>query len=258
MDDGGLMWWAQAGSEHEYRTWADSHDNERGNSMKWTDTGGGDFEQPPVGTHPAYCVSIIDIGTQKGEYQGKATSKRQVIIGWELPQELMTEGEYAGKPFKVSKFYTASLGEKANLRKDLANWRGRDFTDEELRGFESKNILGKPCMLSLTKNDKGKTRVTGVMALPKSMASTLPAPANGLTYFSLERDEFKRETFEALSDGIKKMIQVSPEFQELTSAPRTALAGGTHFDDMGDDIPFATCAMERDPMFRRLRGLWSE
>lgn len=201
--------------------------------MKWKDTGGGDFEQPPVGTHLAICVKIIDIGTQKGEYQGKATFKRQVIIGWELPNELMTEGDYAGKPFSVSKFYTASLGEKANLRKDLANWRGRDFTEQELSGFEAKNILGKPCMLSLTLNDKQKVRVTGVMAPPKG--TTVPPQANPSVYFSLEPDEFNRDTFEALSDGYKKMISVSPEFQEVT-APGKKKTGG--IEDMDDDIPF--------------------
>ena len=35
--------------------------------MKWSDTGGGDFEQPPIGTHMARCVRVIDIGTQRGE-----------------------------------------------------------------------------------------------------------------------------------------------------------------------------------------------
>lgn len=203
--------------------------------MRWSDSGGGDFEQPPVGTHVARCIKIIDIGTQKGEYQGKVTIRRQVIIGWELPNELMTEGDYAGKPFTVSRFYTASLGEKANLRKDLANWRGRDFTEQELAGFEAKNILGKPCMLSLTQNDKGKTRVTGVIALPKGAA--VPDQINQSVYFSLERDEFSPEGFEALSDGIKKLITVSPEYQELRNQPQKAKGGGK-FDDMDDDIPF--------------------
>lgn len=203
--------------------------------MKWTDSGGTDFEQPPIGTHVARCVKLIDIGTQKGEYQGKATMKRQVIIGFELPNELMTEGEYSGKPFSVSKFYTASLGEKANLRKDLANWRGRDFTEEELAGFDSKNILGKPCMLSLTTNDKGKVRITGIMALPKG--TPVPDQINPTVYLSLERDEFKRETFDALSEGYKKFIIASPEFQEL-QRPKQPEGNGSALSDMADDIPF--------------------
>lgn len=201
--------------------------------MRWTDSGGGDFEQAPIGSHVARCVKIIDIGTQRGEYQGKATVRRQCIIGWELPTELMTEGEYAGKPFIVSRFYTASLGEKANLRKDLENWRGRAFTEQELLGFESKNILGKPCMLSIIHNDKGKARVSAVMALPKGMQ--VPEQVNPSVYFSL--DEFDPKVFEALSDGYKKLIQASPEYQQLKSGNGQQPPRG-RFDDMADDIPF--------------------
>ena len=202
--------------------------------MKLTDSGGGNYEQPPVGTHLARCIKVIDIGTQKGEYQGKVTMKRQVIIGWELPGELMNEGEHAGKPFGVSKFYTASLNEKANLRADLANWRGRDFTPQELGGFDAKNVLGKCCMVSLTLSDKGKTRVTGVMAIPKGME--VPPQVNPTVYFSL--DEFDAKTFDGLSEGFKKMIQVSPEYQQVIrrGAEPTKPAGS--FDDMDDDIPF--------------------
>lgn len=201
--------------------------------MKWSDQGGGDFEQPPVGTHVARCVKIIDIGTQKGEYQGKATLKRQVIIGWELPDELMSEGDYSGKPFVVSKFYTASLSEKANLRKDLANWRGRDFTEQELAGFDAKNILDKACLVSLTPNDKNKIRVTGVMALPKG--TQVGPRVNDLVYFSL--DEFDQGTFDKLSDGYKKFITASPEYQEVKNPHRQEPKKG-NFDDLDDDIPF--------------------
>lgn len=205
--------------------------------MQWSDSGSGDFEQPPIGTHVARCVKIIDIGTQKGEYQGKATFKRQVIIGWELPTELMGEGDYAGKPFVVSRFYTASLSEKANLRKDLANWRGRDFTDQELAGFAAKNILGKTCMLSLTLNDKGKVRVTGVMAAPKGMA--VPEQINPSVYFSL--DEFSREAFEKLSDGYKKFIQASPEFRSATDP--------SNGDDVNRKLAHAAVDDENEPPF---------
>lgn len=202
--------------------------------MKLTDSGGGNYEQPPVGTHIARCIKVIDIGTQKGEYQGKVTMKRQVIIGWELPGELMSEGEHAGKPFGVSKFYTASLNEKANLRADLANWRGRDFTPQELGGFDAKNVLGKCCMVSLTLSDKGKTRVTGVMAIPKGME--VPPQVNPTVYFSL--DEFDAKTFDSLSDGFKKMIQVSPEYQQVIKRGNDPVKPAGAFDDMDDDIPF--------------------
>jgi hypothetical protein len=201
--------------------------------MKLTDSGSGNYEQPPTGTHVARCVRMIDLGTQKGEYQGRATSKRQIILAWELPLELMSEGDAAGKPFLVSKFYTASLNEKATLRHDLANWRGRDFTPEELSGFDSKNLIGKTCMLSITLNDKGKAKVTGVMALPKG--TEVPAQCNKSLYFSMEPGEYSAEIYEGLSEGIKKMIYLSPEFTAAQKRPGIA---DMPSDNIDDDIPF--------------------
>jgi hypothetical protein len=194
------------------------------------DTGNGNFEPAPAGTHLGRCIKLIDIGTQKGEYQGQATFKRQIIIGWELPSELMQKGEYAGQPFTVSKFYTASLSEKANLRKDLENWRGRAFTDEELRGFDMKNILGKPCMLSIVLNEKNNARVGSVMAAPKGMS--LPEIVNPVTYFSLEECEFDIATFESFSEKTRQMISQSPEFHERMKQT------GKASDAFEDDIPF--------------------
>lgn len=201
--------------------------------MQWKDNGGGDFEQAPIGTHVARCIKIIDIGTQKSEYQGKVNIRRQVIIGWELPNELMTDGEYAGKPFAVSRFYTASLSEKANLRADLESWRGRAFTKEELGGFSARKILGASCMLSLIQNDKGKVKISGVMALPKG--TPVPEQVNPSVYFSL--DEFDQKTFDSLSDGYKRLIQVSPEYQHIINPDPSQRRSG-RIEDMDDDIPF--------------------
>jgi hypothetical protein len=214
--------------------------------MKWIDNGGGEFAQAPVGTHPARCVKMIDIGTQRGEYLGQVNIRRQCIVGWELPNESIPEGEAKGKPFVVSRFYTASLNEKANLRKDLENWRGRTFTAQELLGFDSQNILGKPCMVSVIHNDKGKARVSGIMALPKGMH--VPPQINPSVYFSLE--EFDDKVFESLSDGYKKLIAASPEYQSLKDSTAKT---GSKFDDMADDIPFASCDLGDDVIYRKLR-----
>ena len=197
--------------------------------MKWTDTGVGDFQQPPTGTHLARCYGLIDIGTQKSEYKGQTVIRRQVILRWELPTELMEDG----RPFSVSKFYTQSLNEKSNLYADLVNWRGREFTKDELSGFDAKAILDKTCLLSITMNDKGKARVTGLMKGPKHME--VPPRVNDLVFFSLESDEFDQNTFNALSEGIQKMIRLSPEWADLNSSKPHA--NGTR-DDLDDDIPF--------------------
>lgn len=208
--------------------------------MLWKDNGGGDYEQAPVGTHIARCVRLIDIGTQEGEYEGRKNSRRQVVVGWELPDELMTKGESAGQPFLVTRFYTQSLGEKATLRKDLVTWRGRDFTPDELEGFDAKNILGVACLLSITANDNGKSRVSGVMKLPKGTKA--PDQINPTLYFSLEPGEFDATVFEGLSEGYKKMIRQSPEYREFTSdttaEPWPDEEPDLSYEEGGDDVEF--------------------
>ena len=79
---------------------------------------GEDFEQIKPGSYGAVCVGVFDIGTHPGQYNGKPTQNHQVIIAFEIDEE-MTKGEYAGKRFMMNKWYTLSLADKANLRKDL-------------------------------------------------------------------------------------------------------------------------------------------
>lgn len=191
------------------------------------DQGGGDFEQPEAGTYSANSYKLIDLGTQTGEYQGKQTVRRQVIIGWEIDEPMSD-----GRPFAVTKFYTASLSEKATLRHDLESWRGRAFTEDELGGFDLHAILSKPCMLTLTRTDKNKTKVTAVSKLPKGMPAM--KPVNPPLYFSL--DDFDAEVFASLSDGIKRMIMQSPEYQEVMRGGTAASNGGADGDS--DSIPF--------------------
>jgi hypothetical protein len=201
--------------------------------MKVKGDSGGDFQRPDPGTYLARCVRIIDLGTQSGEYQGKPTSKRQVVIGWELPTELIPTGEYAGQPFLVTKFYTASLNEKATLRHDLVNWRTRDFTEEELDGFDLANILGKPCLVTLSPTEKGSVKVTGVTAPPRG--TTVPAQVNPSVNFDLE--DFDPNTYAHLSEWFQNTIAQSPEFEAAThGAPRATDEGP--FDPAEDDIPF--------------------
>lgn len=194
--------------------------------------GGGDFKQAPEGTHIARCIKLIDLGTQRGEYQGKPNVRPQVVVQWELPGELIDtdDGE---QPMIVSKFYTNSLGEKANLRADLEAWRGKPFSPEELGGFDLNNILGKPALVSIQHNDKGKARVKGVMKLPNGM--TCPSAINKASAFSM--DPWDDNAYQLLPEGFRKIIAESDEFKGLNdpgdAAPSKAKASGPD-----DDIPF--------------------
>ena len=80
------------------------------------------YKEVSPGMHSARCVRVIDLGTQKQEFNGEISYKRQVLIIWEVPEEMHNE-----MPLTISKFYTLSLHEKSNLGADLTSWRGRAF-----------------------------------------------------------------------------------------------------------------------------------
>lgn len=199
-----------------------------------SDTGGGDFTPAPEGTHIARCIELIDIGHQHGEYQGEKNVREQVIIRWELPTETI-EIDGSPEPMIVSKFYTNSLGEKANLRADLEAWRGRKFTPEELGGFDLNNILGKPCFVTVVHNDKKKAKVTGVTGLPKG--TTCPPQVKQSKAFWIEEWDGNTNSgpFAELPNGFQKMIKESDEYKALMS-PDTKPRQPEGVDT--EDIPF--------------------
>lgn len=133
----------------------------------------GDFEKAPTGMQQAVCAFVFDIGLQRGQWQGTELIQHKIIVVWEL-SETMTQGELAGKRFMVSKYYTLSLGDKANLRKDLESWRGKPFSEAELQGFDVENLVGANCFLNITATDKDKRKIVAVVPLPKNVQSMQP------------------------------------------------------------------------------------
>jgi len=172
--------------------------------------GGGDFEQCPAGSFAARCYQIIDLGHQTFEWKGEAKVAPKVRITWEL-NEMMSDG----RPFSISREYTASIGDKANLRKDLEAWRGRPFSAEELRNFSLENVLGAPCLLGIVHkpskdNSKVYANVGSIMALPKGMAC--PELVNPAVKFDI--GEFDQNIFNSLSSYVQKKILMSKELEE--------------------------------------------
>lgn len=124
------------------------------------------------GVYTAISSMLIDLGIQRSERYGK--SSRKFIIVWNILNEYVeVNGEQL--PRVMSKEYTMSLGEKSNLRKDLQAWRGKQFTPEELEGFNLLNILNKGCQLQILNtenNGKTYTNIVSIMALPKGTEIT--------------------------------------------------------------------------------------
>ena len=221
-------WW------HQY----DQELQQQEADMKWKDTGGGvDFEPAPADTHISRCYQIIDLGTH---YNERFDNRRhQVFIGFELPGEMRKwkdkEGEEKESPCSIGGFYTMSLSEKANLRHVLESWRGRAFTAAELEGFDPKNILGAPAILSIVhetgKNGKVKAKIAAISKMMKG--AECPKAVNETVYFSL--DEFTEASFEKVPGGFREIIKKSEEWAKLVKKG-VAENGGFVDDDIPEDL----------------------
>jgi hypothetical protein len=231
-NDGGLRWWAEVGQ------WQESQENQESKQSKGKkemglilsapESSGSKYSPAPAGAHPARCIAVIDLGTQTTTFQGETKQSRRVQLTWEIPGERMEDG----RPFTISKKYRATLHERSTLSKDLEGWRNKTFTDAERKGWDSRKLLGQPCLLTVAQEEgrSGDGRIYSmvktVSPMPKGM--DVPQPENETLYFDL--DDFDSETFQKLSKYVQETISASPEFQ------RAGVTAGAAMAD--EDIPF--------------------
>ena len=143
------------------------------------------FALPESGTTQAVCCAVWDLGLQKTTYMGEEKIQHKVIIAWEIAEKINApESEYHGKRYILNKKYTLSLGEKANLRKDLESWRGKKFTAEEVKnGFDLEGLYGINCLLGVehvpdhTDASKVYANVTAILPPPKGYEKMTPERA---------------------------------------------------------------------------------
>jgi hypothetical protein len=209
-------------------------------------TGGSssNFIPVPTGMHLARCYRIIDLGTQESTYMGNVKQLHKAMFQFEVHSEDAQGNPTVtskGDPMTVSKNFTVTLADKASLRKDLQTWRGKDFTKEELDGFELKNVLGQWAMLSVVEtqnNGNTYTNIATINPVPASIKKNgLPEGKNELKIFSIDNPDM--ELFESFSDNLKNKIRQSPEWKRLHGGPSAGnSAPSANFDDMESDLPF--------------------
>lgn len=165
----------------------------------------------PEDTYPAVCNMLVDLGEQYSEKFDKTS--RQILICWEIPSEKLDNGESR----RLSKTYTASLNSKGNLRRDLIAWRGRDFTVDELKAFDLKNIVGAPCMLQVIhrvgQDGTKRAVIGGIMKLPKGMPR--PELTNGATIYDLDAEDAV-DKLDELPEWVQDRIKGSETWKHLT------------------------------------------
>lgn len=208
-----------------------------------SDKGGQEYDPVPAGIHQAICYGIVDLGTQDA---GRYAPRRKVLFIWELPHERGTferDGEQKDLPRAISQQYTLSLNEKANLRHALEAWRSRPFTEEELRGFDLKTVLGANCQLTVVHNyspAKKKTYANVASVSPLGRGMEKLEAENPLLWFSMEEiddlTKFKKPS--NMPDWVFNLIGQSEEVQYAQEASSHVQRPPVQSDPDEDDVPF--------------------
>lgn len=190
----------------------------------------------PAGVKAAVCSGIIDLGEQDESWEGKSKIVNKVMFTWEVPSATI-DTEDGPIPRSLNRTYTASMGDRANLRKMVQSWLGKDLTDEEARRFDLRQMLGKGCMLNIVHktNDKGEVfaKVDSVMGLPEEM----PVPkASRLLLFDLD-DPDALDAMALLPEWVQDRIKKGNTYARLLAKDNAPWEPDT--GDVNDsDLPF--------------------
>ncbi len=208
--------------------------------MKFPAKASADFEIVPAGNHIAICNAVVDLGMQPGSGM-YPEAKRQVYIRFELPTERIQykkDGKELEGPMSIGRTLTASMSEKANLRKLIESWFGKRFpNDDAAADFDLRNLLGRKCLLNVTHTEKGtKTyaNVSNATPIPKGMVADQPQHNPNL-FFDL--DDPDEKAYAALPEWLRKKIDERLD-EEPETSPEPAFAGSGGAPDFDDDIPF--------------------
>lgn len=170
-----------------------------------------DFELCPPGTYTARCIRFVDLGTHVSSFNKE---QRKIMLSFEFPTELMADG----RPFMLSNRYTWSMFEKAVLRQHLEAWRGQKFVEKDFGpgGFDIRNVLGKPCTVTVSHSESNDKTYANIVAIgPVMKGIQAPPQVNETLYVSLEPQFFEQSAYDKLSDTMKAMIGKSPEWLRL-------------------------------------------
>lgn len=177
---------------------------------------GGSYTPIEEGTYIALCFGLVDIGDVYSEKFDKAVPKFMIL--WELvgAGTITVDGREYNR--SVSNSYSKSLNPKSNLRKDLRAWRGREFTEDELKRFDMVNILSAPCQIQIinaTSNGKTYSNIAAIMNLPKGMPK--PVHTQDVVHWDFEDNTIGDEEWNKIPEWLRGVIQNSETYQYITT-----------------------------------------
>ena len=167
------------------------------------------FKPAPEGIHPAIIYQVVDLGTQKTDFQGETGQKHQVRFTLELLSDDCKLED--GRPMSIGVTRTVSLHENSRLRKDLEAIRGKAYTPDELNNVDLIRLAGTSCNVFVAHIPKGDGVISRIDRFMKwNNSAEKPVGVNEVTTFDFEEPSMK--SLDALPEWIQEIVRKSPEY----------------------------------------------
>jgi hypothetical protein len=178
------------------------------------------YQSHPEGQFVAQCVDTINLGEKVEEFAGKPpkiTSKCAIVF--RTGERNAETGEY----IDVAGEFTVSMGEKANLRKFLEQWRGKPYKVEQIEeGVPLHKLTGQYGLLTVahktSRNNRTYAIIGACVGVPQQMQGTLKP------YADYKRADFWETRKKEYADGVrafKASRATAPDEEEFSDYPET-------------------------------------
>lgn len=186
------------------------------------------FKPHEEGQFVGQCVDTIDLGEKVSDYPGKPSYLAPTCA---LVFRTGERNDETGEYIDIAREFTVSMGDKANLRKFLEQWRGKPYTAEQLEaGVPLDKLTGNHGLLTVAHRTSGKGRVyaniTACVGIPKQMAGSVTK------YTDYERADYWATKKAEYAEAAAKFRGEASRQQESDDDFPAALA------DEDDDLPF--------------------
>src|SRR5262245_24616377 len=146
------------------------------------------FDTIPDGTYGARLYGIGHLGDQEFTYNGTTKILEKVLFTFELDYYLAD-----GRPVALSKDFTFTFYDQGNLLPAIEALLQRNVTDAETEEFDIEQLIGKECMVSVKRSEKGFPNIKAVSRLARGVA--LPPKTNNPWFWWLTEDGFDPKAF---------------------------------------------------------------
>jgi hypothetical protein len=158
-----------------------------------------EYPKLPAGAYLARIVKIIDLGTQPNTFDPTKPDERKLQFVFETVDELQSNG----MPYLVAKDYSYKISAEGSDKVS-----GLTTLIETVNGNRqdknSFNLINKMLQISVSLNDKGYPKITGLAGIPKSLKGQEYPKYHDLQIFYLEAYEQTKACFEQQPEFIKK------------------------------------------------------